>query len=172
MADSQDIEAENLRKVTRSKWEDQIKAFEGRGGKFELSIVAIENNNPIGGPFTFEPTRYTQNKTESNTNNTHVGSAVHQSVDSNNISTVYAFNDFYENIKHSNKKALANKIAGIQRLNEAKKEAEYHRHKRLRASSPPPSLPAPTADDSLPTADASLPPADAGTSRSARFWGS
>jgi hypothetical protein len=113
MADSQEIEAENLRKINRAKWEDQIKAFEARGGKLELSIVAIENNGPIGGPFTFEPTRYTQNKIESNTNNTHVGSAVHQSVDSNDISAVYALNDFYESIKHHNKKAQADKTAGI-----------------------------------------------------------
>jgi hypothetical protein len=97
---------------------------------------------------------------------------VHQTVDINDISAVFGLNEFYESIKHFNKKARANKTADIKRLNEEKKEAEYHRNMRLRASSPPPSLPPPPADASLPPppADASLPPA--GTSRSGRFWGS
>jgi len=167
MADSQEIEAENLRKITRVKWEEQIKTLEERGGCIKVSVEAVDNSGrSLGKPFTFKPAIYHQNKVESNAR-THVSSALHLAVDSNDVDAVYDLNDFFENVKFSNKIAQADRVANIKRKNEAKKEAEYHRSKRPRASSPPPAA-------SPPPVDASPPPADeiAEASRSGRFWGS
>jgi hypothetical protein len=168
MADSQEIEAENLRKVNRSKWEEQIKGLEDRGGSIKLTIDAVDNSGSLGKPFTYKPSIYHQNKVESNTK-THVSSAIHLAVDSNHIETVYDLNKLFEIVRHSNKIALAEKIANIKRLNVAKKEAEYHRNKRPRTSSP--SL---VADVPPLLADAPPPSTDeiAEAPRSGHFWGS
>jgi hypothetical protein len=122
--DSQEIEAETLRKINRAKWEECIKALEARGGKLELTQGAVEQTGPISLPFTFEPTTYTQNKVESNAK-AHVGSAIHLAVDSNDVAAVFGLNEFFETVKHSNKRARDEKTATGKRLHEAKKESEY-----------------------------------------------
>ena len=85
LSTSQEIEAENLRKINRVKWEEQIKTLEERGGCIKLSVEAVDSSGrSLGNPFTFKPAIYHQNKVESNAR-THVSSALHLAVDNNDV---------------------------------------------------------------------------------------
>jgi hypothetical protein len=134
---SQPGEVQTLFKTNRAKFEEAIKAWEALGGKVEVTLWAVRQKDQTEiGSVTWTPTTFTQNKVEANSK-AHLSSTLHLSLCSNDTEAVYELNEFYENMKHSNKQVRSAQTDTVKRLRELKKQSDYLRNKKPRVGTFP-----------------------------------